>query len=76
MVFYSEEINRIFLKILKEILGNYKRVLNYFDDFLFKDKIFNLKCLIFLMFWIRYDIFRDVENNIYFVEFNYDKLCG
>ncbi|AGX44765.1 glutathionylspermidine synthase family protein [Clostridium saccharobutylicum] len=76
MVFYSEEINRISLKILKEISGNHKRALNYFDDFPLKDKIFNLKCPISPMFWTRYDTFRDVENNIYFAEFNYDKPCG
>ena len=76
MVFYSEEINRISLGILQEITGTHKEVLNYFDDFLFKDKIFNLKCPIAPMFWTRYDTFRDEHNNIYFAEFNYDKPCG
>lgn len=76
MVYYSEEINRISLEILQEITGVHKDALNYFDDFLFKDKIFNLKCPIAPMFWTRYDTFRDINNNIYFAEFNYDKPCG
>lgn len=76
MVLYSEEINRISLKILNEITGNHKAALNYFDDFPFKDEIFNLKCPIAPMFWTRYDTFRDIDNNIYFAEFNYDKPCG
>jgi len=76
MVFYSEEINRISLGILQEITGIHKEALNYFDDFPFKDKIFNLKCPIAPMFWTRYDTFRDEQNNVYFAEFNYDKPCG
>lgn len=76
MVFYSEEINRISLKILEEITGEHKELLNYFDDFQFKDKIFKLKCPLAPMFWTRYDTFIDEENNIYFAEFNYDKPCG
>lgn len=76
MVFYSEEINRISLGILEDITGVHKEALNYFDNFLFKDKIFNLKCPISPMFWTRYDTFRDEQNNIYFAEFNYDKPCG
>lgn len=76
MVFYSEEINRISLGILKEVTGVHKVLLNYFDDFLFKDKIFKLKCPIAPMFWTRYDTFRDEKNNVYFAEFNYDKPCG
>ena len=76
MVFFSEEINRICLKILQEITRVHKDALNYFDDFLFKDKIFNLKCPIAPMFWTRYDTFRDEQNNVYFAEFNYDKPCG
>ena len=76
MMFYSEEINRISLGILEEITGIHKDALNYFDNFLFKDKIFNLKCPIAPMFWTRYDTFRDEQNNVYFAEFNYDKPCG
>lgn len=76
MVFYSEEINRISLKILDEITRNHKESLNYFDDFTLKDKIFNLKCSISPMFWTRYDTFMDTDDNIYFAEFNYDKPCG
>ena len=76
MVFYSEEINRISLGILQKITGIHKEALKYFDDFLFKDKIFSLKCPIAPMFWTRYDTFRDEQNNIYFAEFNYDKPCG
>ncbi|WP_297429854.1 glutathionylspermidine synthase family protein [Clostridium sp.] len=76
MVFYSEEINRISLEILHNVTGAHKRLLNYFDDFAFKDEIFNLKCPVAPMFWTRYDTFRDVNNKIYFAEFNYDKPCG
>jgi len=76
MVLYSEEINRISLGILQEITDTHKKVLNYFDDFLFEDKIFKLKYPIAPMFWTRYDTFRDADKNIYFAEFNYDKPCG
>jgi Glutathionylspermidine synthase len=76
MVFYSEEINRISLKILEEINGEHEELLKYFDDFQFKDIIFKFKCHLAPMFWTRYDTFRDEENNIYFAEFNYDKPCG
>lgn len=76
MVFYSEEINRISLNILKNIKEGHSELLNYFDDFMFKEKIFNLKCPMSPMFWARYDTFRDVDGDIYFAEFNYDKPCG
>lgn len=76
MVFYAEEINKICLKILNGIPGDHKELLNYIDNFPFKERIFNLKCPISPMFWTRYDTFRDVNNNIYFAEFNYDKPCG
>lgn len=76
MVFYSEEINRISLNVLKNIKEGHSELLNYFDDFIFKEKIFNLKCPMSPMFWARYDTFRDVDGDIYFAEFNYDKPCG
>ncbi len=76
MKIYSEEINRISLGILNEIKGNHKEVLNYFDNFILKEKIFDLKCPVSPMFWTRYDTFIDIDNNIYFAEFNYDKPCG
>lgn len=76
MVDYSEEINRISLNILNNITGIHKCALNYFDDFPLKDEIFNLKCPIAPMFWARYDTFNDINNNIFFAEFNYDKPCG
>ncbi|WP_026888053.1 glutathionylspermidine synthase family protein [Clostridium beijerinckii] len=76
MVLYSEEINRISLNILKNIKEMHSELLNYFDDFMFKEKIFNLKCPISPMFWARYDTFRDADGDIYFAEFNYDKPCG
>lgn len=76
MVFYSEEINRISLEILEKITEEHKGLLEYFDDFQFKDRIFKLKCTLAPMFWTRYDTFRDEENNVYFAEFNYDKPCG
>lgn len=61
MVFYSEEINRISLNVLKNIKEGHSELLNYFDDFMFKEKIFNLKCPMSPMFWARYDTFRDVD---------------
>lgn len=76
MVFYSEEINRISLNVLKNIKEGHSELLNYFDDFMFKEKIFNLKCPMSPIFWARYDTFRDVDGDIYFAEFNYDKPCG
>lgn len=76
MVLYAEEVNKICLKILNGIAEEHKELLSYFDNFPFKERIFNLKCPISPMFWTRYDTFRDVNNNIYFAEFNYDKPCG
>ena len=76
IVYYSQEINRISLGILKEIKGKHKEALNYFEDFEFKEEIFDLQCPISPMFWTRYDTFRDINNQIYFAEFNYDKPCG
>ena len=76
MKYYSEEINRIALEILNNINGKHKDLLNYFDDFPLKDKIFNLKCPLSPMYWTRYDTFIDKNNNVYFAEFNYDKPCG
>lgn len=38
MVFYSEEINRISLNVLKNIKEGHSELLNYFDDFMFKEK--------------------------------------
>ncbi|MBE6062962.1 MAG: glutathionylspermidine synthase family protein [Clostridium butyricum] len=76
MKYYSEEINRIALEILNNINGKHKELLNYFDDFPLKEKIFNLKCPIAPMYWARYDTFINKENQVYFAEFNYDKPCG
>lgn len=76
MKYYSEEVNRIALDILNNINGKHKELLNYFDDFPLKDKIFNLKCPVSPMYWTRYDTFIDKKDNIYFAEFNYDKPCG
>lgn len=76
MIFYSEEINRISLEVLREITGKHKKALNYFDDFPLKERIFKLKCSLSPMFWTRFDTFRDENNTIYFGEFNYDKPCG
>lgn len=73
---YGEEINRINLEVLREVNGKHKELLSYFDEFPFKDKIFNLKCPLSPMFWTRFDTFIDKENKVYFSEFNYDKPCG
>ncbi|WP_315079321.1 glutathionylspermidine synthase family protein [uncultured Clostridium sp.] len=76
MIFYSEKINHIALDVLNNINGKHKKLLEYFDDFPFKNKIFNLKCPISPMYWSRYDTFIDINNDVYFAEFNYDKPCG
>ena len=44
MKYSSEEINRIALEVLNNINEEHKELLNYFDDFPLKKKIFNLKC--------------------------------
>lgn len=74
--FYSEKINHMALDILENINGKHKKLLEYFDDFPLRNKIFNLKCPISPMYWSRYDTFIDINNNVYFAEFNYDKPCG
>lgn len=76
IVYYGEAINEIALNILADINGKHKRLLEYFEDFKFKKRIFDLKCPLSPMFWTRFDTFRDNDNNIYFSEFNYDKPCG
>lgn len=76
IVHHGEAVNEIALKVLSGINDKHKRLLNYFEDFNLKDKIFNLRCTLAPMFWTRFDTFRDNENNIYFSEFNYDKPCG
>lgn len=76
MKYYSEEINRIALEVLNNINTKHKELLDYFDDFPLKKKIFNMKCRISPMYWTRYDTFIDKKNNVYFAEFNYDKPCG
>lgn len=76
MKYYGEEINRIALEILNEVKGKHKELLNYFDDFPYKEKIFNLKCPLAPMYWTRFDTFIDKDNRVYFSEFNYDKPCG
>lgn len=76
MVLFSEEINKISMNILNEVNGIHKDALNYFEDFPYKERIFNLKCPLAPMFWTRYDTFRDEDNNVYFAELNYDKPCG
>lgn len=73
---YSEEINRISLKVLSEINGRHKELLKYVDDFPLKKKIFALKCPMSRVYWTRYDTFIDTNDDIYFAEFNYDKPCG
>lgn len=76
ITYYSEVINNLSLKILKDINGRHKKLLDYFDDFQLKSNIFNLECEISPMYWTRYDTFIDEENNVKFAEFNYDKPCG
>lgn len=75
-VYYAELINELSLRILQNIGGSHKELLNYFEDFKFKDKIFNLECALSPMYWTRYDTFFEEWGNIKFAEFNYDKPCG
>ena len=75
-VYYSELINKLSLKVLQNIKGCHKELLNYFEDFKFKDKIFNLECPITPMYWTRYDTFFEEDGTVKFCEFNYDKPCG
>ncbi|SFU69585.1 Glutathionylspermidine synthase [Clostridium sp. DSM 8431] len=76
MKYYGEEINRIAISLLGEINGLHKELLNYFDEFSYKDKIFSLKAPLAPMYWTRFDTFIDKNNRVYFSEFNYDKPCG
>lgn len=76
MKYYSEQINKIALDVLNNIREKHSKLLEYFDDFPLKQKIFNLKCPISPMYWTRYDTFISNENKVFFAEFNYDKPCG
>ncbi|SFB43169.1 glutathionylspermidine synthase family protein [Clostridium frigidicarnis] len=76
ILFYSEEINKLCLKVLDEITSSHKDLLNYIDNFSYKDNIFNLKCPLSPMFWTRFDTFREDNDKIFFSEFNYDKPCA
>ncbi len=76
-IYYGELINKLSLRILHSINDSHKELFNYFEDFQFKDKIFQLKCPLSPMYWTRYDTFIEEHNgNIKFSEFNYDKPCG
>ncbi|MEG1254243.1 glutathionylspermidine synthase family protein [Clostridium sp.] len=76
MVYYSEAINKISIRVLSELNTNHKKLLSYIDSFPFKDNIFNLTCPIAPMLWTRFDTFRDSKGEVYFAEFNYDKPCA
>ncbi|MEG2289798.1 MAG: glutathionylspermidine synthase family protein [Clostridium sp.] len=76
MVYYSETINKISIRVLSELNTNHNKLLSYIDDFPFKEDIFNLTCPIAPMIWTRFDTFRDSKGGIYFAEFNYDKPCA
>ena len=76
MIFYSENINRICIDILNNCTEKHKRILEYFEDFPYKEEIFNLKCPISPLYWTRYDTFINTSNEVKFAEFNYDKPCG
>jgi glutathionylspermidine synthase len=76
MVYYAEEINKIALKILKDLNKAHKRFIPYIDDFPFKEEILSLNCDISPLFWTRFDTFRDEDNRVFFAEFNYDKPCA
>ena len=76
IVYYSETINNLALRVVENINGSHKKLLDYFEDFPLKERIFNLKCNLSPMYWTRYDTFIDKRENIKFAEFNYDKPCG
>ena len=76
MVYYSESINKIALRVLNELNTNHKHLISYIDDFPFKDDILNLTCPITPMLWTRFDTFRNSNGEVYFAEFNYDKPCA
>ncbi|MGL5087637.1 MAG: glutathionylspermidine synthase family protein, partial [Clostridium sp.] len=76
MVYYSESINKIALRVLSELNTNHKHLISYLDDFPFKEDIFKLKCPVAPMLWTRFDTFRNSNGDIYFAEFNYDKPCA
>lgn len=74
--YYAEEINKIALEVLSNINNKHNKLLEYFDDFPYKNEIFSLKTPLAPMFWTRYDTFFDKQGKMYFSEFNYDKPCG
>lgn len=76
MVYYSESINKIAIRVLNELNTNHNKLLSYIDDFPFKDDIFNLTCPVAPILWTRFDTFRTTNGEIYFAEFNYDKPCA
>ncbi len=76
IVYYSETINNLALRVVENINGSHKKLLDYFEEFPLKERIFNLKCNLSPMYWTRYDTFIDKRKNIKFAEFNYDKPCG
>ena len=76
IVYYSETINNLAMRVMDNINGSHIKVLEYFENFPLKEKIFGLKCSLSPMYWTRYDTFIDEEGNVKFSEFNYDKPCG
>ena len=76
IVYYSEIINNLALRVIKNINGSHIKLLKYFEDFPLKKQIFNLRCSLSPMYWSRYDTFIDEQESVKFAEFNYDKPCG
>ncbi len=76
MVYYSEQVNKIALKVLADINSHHKSFISYIDDFPFKEEILSLSCGVSPLFWTRFDTFRDEDNRVFFAEFNYDKPCA
>lgn len=77
MKLYSEEVNRIVLKVINNIDTTFVDYKKYIPDFPLKDRIFSLKNPISPLLWTRFDTFiREDNEDVFFAELNYDKPCA
>ncbi|ADL53050.1 glutathionylspermidine synthase family protein [Clostridium cellulovorans] len=75
--FYSEEINKIVVKVIENIDTTFEDYKEYIPNFPLKDRILTLRNPLAPLLWARFDTFiREDEDDIFFAELNYDKPCA
>lgn len=76
MVYSADILNKLSVRIIKDMISDKNSSVNSLEDFLLKNDILNIKTPLQPFFWVRYDAFQREEGGIFFSEFNYDKPCA